>query len=79
MPKLHWPEVHAIMECLGYFSDEPGSYITSGKVTGPKGLILGPLEDDEDIADWELADFLTEVVGLLEEDVRECIWPGRYS
>lgn len=41
-------------------------------------MIIGPLSDDEEIADREPADLLTDIVGLLE-DVRRCIWPGRHS
>jgi hypothetical protein len=61
------------MECLGYFSDPPGSYITTGKVTGPKGMVFGTIDDDEYITEYELRVFLVEVVQLLEEDVRDCI------
>ena len=59
------------MECLGYFSDPPGSYITTGKVTGPKGMVFGTIDDDEYITEYELRVFLVEVVQLLEEDVRD--------
>jgi len=77
--RLKWPEVDAILECLGYYADEPGSYLTSGKVTGPKGFILGPLDADEDVTPQEIAEFLVQIVELLEEDVYPCVWPERYS
>lgn len=72
MRRLSQTEVVALFEALGYFGTSP-LFLTSGRITGPKGFWWAPLDPGEYVTLDELLDFLLLDVGLLDDDVRDAI------
>jgi hypothetical protein len=65
-------ECHEVLNELGYVSDDAQHYISSGKVTGPKGLLMST--NGVDLLRVEfLRSWLVDYQFLLADDVDDAI------
>jgi hypothetical protein len=72
--KIGQSELTAILEALGYYDSGDGiHWLSAGVVTGPKGIWVGRLDDNEVITPAELRDFLVIQCDLDEAEVRAAI------
>jgi hypothetical protein len=70
--RLSAAECREILNELGYFLDQEPFYVTSGKVTGPKGLLMNT-DGVDSVKAEHLREWLVEYQFLLKEDVDEAI------